>query len=468
MKFTTSLKIFERSFNFLKLSVQIKYNFMNKSNNIDIVKSQNAGEIIFELTEQNKNDIKKLRNFDLVYFLCPQCNQYTERPVPYYRYKVGLPVCYNCRKENTKKKISESEIKTRNKNKENEIFSKKAGEIPIKYEDIKDFSQLRAFDRILYICPCCGKEQSNYYHMIKNLPNLDCRVCKRKKTLNIPIASYFYYKNELKLTEENVLKFQDCLKWDQKITFTYIKCNKEVHKTCAHFNYKLLCEKCSTVETSQERYGVDNVFQLPRVRESAQKAFQENKEEIIEKRRANAMAKYGIPKAANTPEAMAKYKATCMEKYGCLPICSEASKKKAQQTCLVRYGDEFPLRSKTFRDNNFSNYLYDDEYFDSSWELAFYIYNTDLNRKIEREPEKLTYYFNDAKHYYFPDFKINCKLYEIKSPYLYSKLLIPNTLENAKLNCMLENSATIIMDCSKYLAYIKDKYRKNFLKNFKV
>lgn len=440
---------------------------MNKSNNIEIVKSQNAGEIIFELTEQNKNDIPKLRNFDLVYFLCPQCNQHTERPVPYYRYKVGLPVCYNCRKENMRKKISESEIKTRNKNKENEIFSKKAGEIPIKYEDIKDFSQLRAFDRILYICPCCGKEQNNYYHMIKNLSNLDCRVCKRKKTLNIPITSYFYYKNELKLTEENVLKFKDGLKWDQKITFSCTKCGKEVHKTCAHFNYKLLCEKCSTIETSQERFGVDNVFQLPRVRESAQKAFQENKEEIIEKRRANAMAKYGIPNAANTPEAMAKYKATCMEKYGCLPICSEASKKKAQKTCLKRYGDKFPLRSKTFRDNNFSNYLYDDEYFDSSWELAFYIYHKDKKSNITRCHKSIKYTFNGEEHKYFPDFEIDGKLFEVKAPYLYEQLLIPNTKENAKLQCMKDNNATILTDCTKYLKYIERHYGKDFFEQFK-
>lgn len=441
---------------------------MNKSNNIDIVKSQNAGEIIFELTEQNKNEVPKLRNFDLVYFLCPQCNKYTERPVPYYRYKVGLPVCYNCRKENMRKKISESEIKTRNKNKEDEIFSKKAGEIPIRYEDIKDFSQIRALDKIIYTCSCCGKQIVRAYCKLKKcLPNLDCQVCNRKKSLNIPIASYFYYKNELKLTEENVLKFKDCLKWDQKITFTCAKCGEEVHKTCAHFNYKLLCENCKTIETSQKRYGVDNVFQLLRVRESAMKAFQENKEEIIEKKRANAMAKYGIPNAANTPEAMAKYKATCIEKYGCLPICSKESREKAQQTCLERYGDEFPLRSKTFRDNNFSNYLYDGEYFDSTWELAFYIYHKDKKSNITRSHKSIKYTFNSEEHRYFPDFEIDGKFFEVKSPYLYEQLLVPNTVENAKLNCMKENNAMILTDCTKYLKYIERHYGKDYFEQFK-
>lgn len=73
-----------------------------------------------------------------------------------------------------------------------------------------------------------------------------------------------------------------------------------------------------------------------------------------------------------------------------------------------------------------------------------------------------------AKHLYFPDFKINDKLFEIKSPYLYSKLLIPNTLENSKLNCMIKNNVTIITDCSLYLNYIKNKYGKYLLKSFKV
>ena len=443
---------------------------MNKSNDINIVKSQNAGEIIFELTEQNKEDVPKLRNFDLVYFLCLQCNKYTERPVPYYRYKVGLPVCYNCRKENTKKKLTESSIKARNKDKDEIFLNNRVGEITIDLDtfDKSKVSQIRAFDRVIYTCPCCGKKQERlYYKLKKNLPNLDCQVCSRKKTLNIPIASYFYYRNELKLTEENVLKFKDNLKWDQKITFICSKCGKEVHKTCAHFNYKLLCESCSTIETSQKRYGVNNVFQLQRVRESAQKAFQENKEEIIEKRRANAMAKYGIPNAANTPEAMAKYKATCMKKYGCLPICSKESKEKAQQTCLARYGDEFPLRSKTFRDNNFSNYLYEGEYFDSSWELAFYIYHKDKKSNIIRSHKTIKYTFNGEEHRYFPDFEIDGKFFEVKSPYLYEQLLVPNTVENAKLNCMKENDAAILTNCTKYLKYIERHYGKDYFEQFK-
>ena len=299
---------------------------MNKSNDINIVKSQNAGEIIFELTEQNKEDVSKLRNFDLVYFLCPQCSQHTDRPVPYYRYKVGLPVCYSCRKENMKKKISESEIKARNKSKEKLFLNNRVGEIIIDLNtfDKTKFSQIRAFDKVSFTCKeCFNTIITEYCNFKKYYKMLYCKQCKNKNKINSRLEKL---NDEVFLKNANEAKE---LQARQKIWFYCQKCNREVHRKRQHFNYKLLCEQCNTIVTTQERFGVDNVFQLSRVRESAQKAFQENKEEIIEKRRANAMAKYGIPNAANTPEAMAKYKATCMEKYGCLPIHSEASKKKS-------------------------------------------------------------------------------------------------------------------------------------------
>lgn len=440
---------------------------MNKSNNIEIVKSQNAGEIVFELTEQNKEDVPKLRNFDLVYFLCPQCNRNTERPVPYYRYKVGLPVCYNCRKENTKKKLSESSIKARNKNKDELFLNNRIGEITIDLEtfDKNKFSQIRAFDKVSFLCKNCSSTViTEYCNFKRDFKEKLCNQCKLENRIKNKLKRAESLEKEIFLENADEAKN---LQARQKIWFYCQECEEEVHRKCQHFNYKLLCHKCNIIATSQERYGVNNVFQLPRVRESAQKAFQENKDEIIEKRRANAMAKYGIPNAANTPEAMAKYKATCMEKYGCLPICSKESKEKAQQTCLERYGDEFPLRSKTFRDNNFSNYLYDNEYFDSSWELAFYIYHKDKKLNITRNHKTIKYTFNGEEHRYFPDFEIDGKLFEVKSPYLYEQLLVPNTVENAKLQCMKDNNATILTDCTKYLKYIERHYGKDYFEQFK-
>ena len=64
---------------------------------------------------------------------------------------------------------------------------------------------------------------------------------------------------------------------------------------------------------------------------------------------------------------------------------------------------------------SFSKYLYDNLKFDSKEELSFYIYHTEsLNEKVEREPIIIPYEVDGESHDYYPDFRINDQLYEIK------------------------------------------------------
>lgn len=60
-------------------------------------------------------------------------------------------------------------------------------------------------------------------------------------------------------------------------------------------------------------------------------------------------------------------------------------------------------------------------------------------------------------------------LVEIKGKHLYDKMLIPNTFDNAKLRCMLDNNVTILLDCDckAYVKYCEEKYGKNFNKKYK-
>lgn len=51
---------------------------------------------------------------------------------------------------------------------------------------------------------------------------------------------------------------------------------------------------------------------------------------------------------------------------------------------------------------------------DSSWELAFVIYNLDHNIPFERNQEYFYYTFNGQRHKYFPDFRVGDKYIEIK------------------------------------------------------
>lgn len=57
---------------------------------------------------------------------------------------------------------------------------------------------------------------------------------------------------------------------------------------------------------------------------------------------------------------------------------------------------------------------YDNIYFDSTWELTFYLYNKYKKYKINRCKDNFVYYFLGEKHKYFPDFIIDNIIYEIK------------------------------------------------------
>jgi hypothetical protein len=51
---------------------------------------------------------------------------------------------------------------------------------------------------------------------------------------------------------------------------------------------------------------------------------------------------------------------------------------------------------------------------DSRWELAYLIYCLDHGKQIERNSKGFPYTFNGKEHRYFPDFRVDGKLVEIK------------------------------------------------------
>ena len=68
---------------------------------------------------------------------------------------------------------------------------------------------------------------------------------------------------------------------------------------------------------------------------------------------------------------------------------------------------------------------------DSSYELAFVVYNIDLGKTVCRCTEKFPYYYNGKKHLYYPDFIVDDTIYEIKNYY--------NDLVEAKANSIPHN-----------------------------
>ena len=96
---------------------------------------------------------------------------------------------------------------------------------------------------------------------------------------------------------------------------------------------------------------------------------------------------------------------------------------------------------------------------DSSYELAYLIYNLDHNIKIERNNKGYEYIFNTKKHIFYPDFRVNNELVEIKN--------YRSELTDAKLKCVDEKIEIYYKDTiTPYLEYVKNKYGKKFIEMY--
>lgn len=94
---------------------------------------------------------------------------------------------------------------------------------------------------------------------------------------------------------------------------------------------------------------------------------------------------------------------------------------------------------------------------DSSWELAFVIYNLEHNIQFERNKEKFYYEYNNKKHYWLPDFIINNIYYEIKG-YEDEKAKIKHSSFTKPLKIIRNKEIKL------YLEYVENKYGKDFIK----
>ena len=211
---------------------------------------------------------------------------------------------------------------------------------------------------------------------------------------------------------------------------------------------------------------------------------------MVETGRETKMYKYGNPNYVNTEKRVVtlknetedywiarkdKVKKTCFNRYGVTNVfktdfVKDKSKKtklelygsenfnnreKYIQTNINRYGVENYSQSSQFIDRPlFNRFKVDSIYLDSFPELCVYLYCIKNNIKIERNAKRFQYSYENKKHYCFVDFKINDELIEIKGDYLYSKMLIPGSIDNVKLKCLLDNKVQI-WTSNKYNFYIE-------------
>lgn len=136
------------------------------------------------------------------------------------------------------------------------------------------------------------------------------------------------------------------------------------------------------------------------------------------------------------------------------------TKRICSNECRSKY---YSIRNKMFHTGGFKegsvrNYKsgwYDGIHFDSSWELAFYIYNKEHNIKIERCKEVRKYIIDNEEHEFHPDFIINNQIYEVKG--IKSKNSEAKQKYNQDIKFLYRN------DIEQYLNYVIEKYGKNFI-----
>lgn len=133
-------------------------------------------------------------------------------------------------------------------------------------------------------------------------------------------------------------------------------------------------------------------------------------------------------------------------------ICSKECKSKYYSIRNKLFG------TGGFRENSAKNFKYGwykGYRCDSSWELAFIIYNLDHNIKVERCKEVRKYILNGEEHKFYPDFVIDNKIYEIKG--------IKNDESIAKQEYNKDIVFLYYEQMKQYLDYVIDKYGKNFI-----
>ena len=219
--------------------------------------------------------------------------------------------------------------------------------------------------------------------------------------------------------------------------------------------------------TNLEKYGYESAGQVPEFKKQIEQT---------------CLSKYGTTNGGASKEAQEKIKATNLKKYGVeYNFQVKETKEKIKDTMLKKYGVPSYTQTEKYRNNLFEKYgayhaptkryIYNNEYFDSFPELCLYMYCLENNISIIREPIELTFEFDEKTYHYYPDFKINGELIEIKgkqfltengswcNPFDHSL----DGLFEAKHQCALENNVKILynQDYQKYIDWFHEKgYRK--------
>lgn len=263
-------------------------------------------------------------------------------------------------------------------------------------------------------------------------------------------------------------------------------------------------------ETCIKNHGVKSPWQSKEIYEKAQKTYIKNhghlnnfSDPLYRKKVEEInLERYGVKSYSQTEEFKNNVLKTDTGKY---TMETEEFKEKSRKTKLERYGNEYWLNPEKIKETTKERYgvencmqnhdifkktkkhlYYNNLSFSSLPELCYYIWLNDNNIPFEYQPDvDFVYEYKGIRHYN-PDFKVGEEIVEIKGLHFFEnhnpngkmvnpygrkdepeKVKFRDELMEAKHQCMLKNGVKIITDFSVYIKYVKIKYGKNYLENFR-
>ena len=264
----------------------------------------------------------------------------------------------------------------------------------------------------------------------------------------------------------------------------------------------------SVANTNIERYGVANVLQAEEVKQKIKQTClavygvdnPAKAECTKQKAEKTCLERYGVAHTTVVPEFRAKMKQTNLERYGGASAFSSQQvrdksaatnlkkygikyqfdrpeiRAQIEQTNLSRYGVINPFQMSDFKNKAWKKYIYNGIRFDSTWELALYIFAIDHGEPIVREPKRFKYTVAEKDHYYTPDFLYKDEFVDVKGTHLIKDGFIIDPYGHlseqelsAKNDCIIKNNIKLMTrkDIAFALDYINKQYGKHYLKQFK-
>ena len=292
----------------------------------------------------------------------------------------------------------------------------------------------------------------------------------------------------------------ELLEWNNSSKEYYITCGKESCRIQQIQNtniekYGGIAPTCSkeVIEKRNKnniiKYGCDP-SQLASTKEKTKETFKRNwgedhplkteKGKNLLKRTLNE--RYGVDHPIHIPGALEKREKTYIKNWGVNNPSKVAEiQLKKEETLMKHYNVKNPMHCKEIVDKMHKKYIYNNVYFDSQPELAFYIWLTDNKIDFIYHPEAEMWYtiVNSKgiieKHKYLPDFLIGNVYYEIKGGHFFNEkgepyYRVKKEFWWEKFNMMKENNVIILKseDYKPYIRYVKEKFGPKFLKSCKV